>query len=133
MCEVNTRLMELIACAPWREAVTYRDTWPHEYVLTEKDKQRELLDAICNRFRAGEGVDCRFFQMNNVYLFVGDHKYWLMTDYNEIDPYSDEGDYVINRARLYRDRRDFVIQPGDSGKHENYPANPAHRNQYADR
>ena len=125
--------MELIARAPWREAVTYRDTWPHEYVLTEKDKQRELLDVICNRFRAGEGVDCRFFRMNNVYLFVGDYKYWLMTDYNEIDPYNDEGDYVINRARLYRDRRDFVIQPGDSGKAEDYPANPAHRNQHADR
>ena len=37
--------------APWREAVTYRDTWPHEYVLTEKDDQRELLAAICTRFR----------------------------------------------------------------------------------
>ena len=31
-------LTELIAHAPWREATTYRDTWPHEYVLTEKDK-----------------------------------------------------------------------------------------------
>lgn len=27
---------------------------------------------------------------------------------------NDEGDYVINRARLYRDRRDFVTQPGDT-------------------
>ena len=24
-------------------------------------------------------------------------------------------DYVLNRARLYRDRRDFVIKPGDTG------------------
>ena len=36
-------LTELIAHAPWREAVTYRDTWPHEYVLTERDEQMELL------------------------------------------------------------------------------------------
>ena len=43
--------------------------------------------------------------MNNTYLFIGDHKYWLMTDYNNIDPYNDEGDYVLNRARLYRDRQ----------------------------
>ena len=119
------KLSELIARARWREAVTYRDTWPHEYVLTEKDNQRELLDAICARFRAGEGVACRFFSMNNTYLFIGDHKYWLMTHYNSIDPYNDEGDYVINRARLYRDRRDFVIQPGDTGKPEDYPVNPA--------
>ncbi len=117
-------LRELIERAPWREAVTYRDTWPHEYVLTEKDDQRELLDAICNRFRDGEGVASRFFRMKNTYLFTGEHKYWLMTDYNDIDPYNDEGDYVINRARLYRDRRDFIIQPGDTGRLEDYPTNP---------
>ena len=117
-------LTDLIGRAPWREAVTYRDTWPHEYVLTEKDNQRELLDAICTRFHAGEGVACRFFRMNNTYLFIGDYKYWLMTDYNDIDPYNDEGDYVMNRARLYRDRRDFVIQPGDSGQPGDYPVTP---------
>ncbi len=125
MGEQRSGISELISCARWREAVTYRDTWPHEYVLTEKDNQRELLDAICARFRAGEGVACRFFNMNNTYLFIGDHKYRLMTNYNYIDPYNDEGDYVINRARLYRDRRDFVIQPGDSGKPEDYPVSPA--------
>lgn len=118
-------LTDLIADAPWREAVTYRHTWPHEYVLTEKDNQRELLDAICARFRTGEGIACHFFRMANTYLFVGNHKYWLMTDFEDIDPYNDEVDYVINRARLYRDRRDFIIQSGDSGKPEDYPVNPA--------
>ena len=29
------------------------------------------------------------------------------------------------RARLYRDRRDFIIQPGDSGKPEDCLVNPA--------
>ena len=124
---MNPKLTELIAHAPWREAVTYRETWPHEYVLSEKDEQRELLEAICERFRAGEGVSARFFRMNNSYLFIGGHKYWLMSDYNHIDPYNDEGDYVINRARLYRDRRDFVIQPGDTGNPEDYPVNPPRR------
>ena len=37
----------------------------------------------------------------------------------------DTDDYVLNRARLYRDRRDFVIQPGDTGKLEDYPVNQA--------
>ncbi len=72
-------LKELIDRAPWREAVTYRETWPHEYVMSEKDGQGELLKAICARFRAGEGVACRFFNVNYTYLFIGDHKYWLMT------------------------------------------------------
>ena len=115
-------LTELIACAPWREAVTYRDTWPHEYVLSQKDGQQELLEEVCKRFRAGEGVACRFFRMNNAYLFIGDYKYWLMVHWDDVGP---GGDHVLNRARLYRDRRDFVIQPGDTGKPENYPVNPA--------
>ena len=121
---MSANLTELIARAPWREAVTYRETWPHEYVLTRKDGQRELLAAVCERFRAGEGVACRFFTMNNAYLFIGDHKYWLMTHWDDVDP---DGDYVLNRARLYRDRRDFVIQPGDTGMPGDYPSKPAYR------
>ena len=93
-------LTELIARAPWREAVTYRDTWPHEYVLSGKDDQRELLWAVCARFCAGDGLACRFFRMRNSYLFIGDYKYWLMTDYNEVD-LDAEGDYALNRARAY--------------------------------
>ena len=118
-------LTELMARAPWREAITYRDTWPHEYVLSEKDGQKDLLSAVVERFREGEGVACRFFSMNNTYLFVADYKYWLMVDYNEVDAYGAEGDYVLNRARLYRDRRDFVIQPGDTGRPEDYPTERA--------
>lgn len=123
---VKTQLIELIETAPWREAVTYRDTWPHEYVLSEKDDQRKLLAAICARFHAGEGVAGRFFRMSNTYLFVGDHKYWLMTDYRKISSLAGEDNYVINRAPLYRDRRDFVIQPGDTGRRDDYPVSPAH-------
>ena len=119
------KITELIARAPWREAVTYRDSWPHEYVLSRTDDQRELIEAVCARFRAGEGVACRFFNMRNTYLFIGDYKYWLMTHWDDVDLESCPDDYVLNRARLYRDRRDFVIQPGDTGRPEDYPVNPA--------
>ena len=118
------KLTEPIASAPWREAVIYRDTWPHEYVLSKKDGQRELLNAIYARFQDGEGVTCRFFSVTNRYLFIGDFKYWFNNQWEGFD-LDDEN--VINRARLYRDRRDFVIQPGDTGKSEDYPTNPAHR------
>ncbi len=116
-------LTELIERAPWREAVTYRKTWPHEYVLSEEDGQTELLEAIRERFRTGEGVSGRFFSTKNTYLFIGDYKYWLMTHWDEIEPGIN---YVINRARLYRDRRDFVIQSGDMGRPEDYPVTPAY-------
>ncbi len=116
------KLTELIAHAPWREAISYRDTWPHEYVVTIRDEQRELQDAIHARFLDGEGVTCRFFHVENRYLFIGDCKYWFNNRWDGFDP---DADNVINRARLYRDRRDFAIQRGDSGKPEDYPGEPA--------
>lgn len=119
---MSRKLTDLIQSAHWREAVTFKDTWPHEYVLTEKDGQQELLAEVCHRFRDGEGVACRFFSRENTYLFIGDHKYWLMTHWDKIEPGTN---YVLNRAKLYRDRRDFVIQPGDSGRAETYPSKPA--------
>ena len=48
--------MELIDRAPWREAVTYRETWPHEYVVINRDGQQELLAAFCERISLA-GVD----------------------------------------------------------------------------
>jgi hypothetical protein len=70
-----------------------------------------------------EGVPSRFFAIRNAYLFIGDYKYWLMTPPDQVD-WDDEE--VLNRAPLYRDRRDFVIQDGDSGMRIDYPSNPPH-------
>ena len=116
------KLTELIDRAPWREAITYRKTWLHEYVLLQKDDQHELLEAVCERLSNGEGVPCRFFVMRNEYLFIGDYKYWLMVPPDQVDWNYEE---VLNRARLYCDRRDFVIQDGDSGMRYDYPTNPS--------
>ena len=109
-----SEIMDLIARAPWREAVTFRDTWPHEYVVIKKDCQQELLAEFCARIVQGEGVKCRFFHQKRNYLFLGEYKYWTMTDCPDID--LDTDDYVLNRALLYRDRRDFVIRQGDTGR-----------------
>ena len=113
---LRPHIMELIEGAPWREAVTYRETWPHEYVVVKRDGQQELLAAFCERIGRGEGVECRFFHQKRKYLFLGDYKYWTMTECQDID--LDDGDYVLNRALLYRDRRDFEIRKGDTGVRE---------------
>ena len=105
--------MALIAQAPWREAVTYRDSWPHEYVVIKRDRQHDLLAAFCERIARGEGVECWFFSWKRKYLFLGEHKYWTMTECPDID--LDADDYVLNRALLHRDRRDFEIRRGDTG------------------
>ena len=96
----------MIARAPWREAVTYRATWPHEYVVVKKDGQQELLAAFLHRISRGEGVECRFFHRTQKYLFLGEYKYWALRDGDET---------ILNRALLYKDRRDFVIREGDTG------------------
>ena len=48
-----------------------------------------------------------------------------MTHHDVIDLEQDQTERVLNRALLYRDGRDFVIQPGDTGKLQDYPAEPA--------
>ena len=78
--------------------MTYRDTWPHECVLSEKDGQQELLEALCDRFRAGEGVASRFFRMKNTYLFIADYKYWLMTHWDDLVPFPLE--YALYRISV---------------------------------
>ena len=109
-------IMGLIHRAPWHEAVTYQNTWPHEYVMVKKDRQEELLAAFCARIKQGEGVQCSFFHQKRTYLFLGERKYWTMTDCPDIVLEAD--DYVLNRALLYRGRRDFVIGRGDTGRRE---------------
>ena len=71
----SSNIMDLIDRAPWQEAVTYRETWPHEYVVIQKYGQQELLAAFCRRILRGEGVEGRFFHQSRQYLFLGDYKY----------------------------------------------------------
>ena len=78
--------------------------------------QQELLAAFCERIGRGEGVECQFFLQKRKYLFLGGYKYWTMTECIDVD--LDASDEVLNRALLYRDRRDFVIRQGDTGKRE---------------
>jgi len=69
-------------------------------------------------------VEGRFFDRHDTYLFLRDHKYWLMTHWDVLD-LDRVDDYVLNRARLYCDRRDFIIHKGDTGRREDYPRHPA--------
>ena len=101
---------------PWREAVTYRETWPHEYVVIQKDVQQKLLTEFCRRVLRGEGVEGRFFHQSRQYRILGDYKYWVMDEVEDIDP--ETYDSVLNRALLFKDRRDFIIIRGDTAKRE---------------
>ena len=107
-------IMALTARAPWREAVTYRQSWPHEYVVVRRDGQEALLAAFCARIAAGEGLESADSSVRHASTcsWVANN-YWTMTNCSDVSLGST--DYVLNRALLYRDRRDFVIKPGDPG------------------
>ena len=75
------------------------------------------------RFKDGEGVPGRFFNSRPTYLFLGEFKYWFDPPLENLDA-DKEGEYVLNRARLFYDRRDFIIQPGDTRFPEEYPKAP---------
>ena len=124
-------LTELIARAPWREAATYRDTWPHDYVLLRKDSQRRLFEAVCRRMCDGEAFPGSFFGRPTPYLFIGDYKYWFMTPCHQIDLDGAQEEHALNRAALYHDRRDFHIQEGDPGRREDYPGPPRFRSTHS--
>ena len=49
-------IMDLTQRAPWHEAITYQNTWPHEYVMAKRDGQEALLAAFCERITQGEVV-----------------------------------------------------------------------------
>ena len=60
--------------------------------------------------------------MRNAYLFIGDHKYWLMTPpirWTGMMRKCSTGPLSTWTAC------DFVIQDGDSGMSKDYPSNPA--------
>ena len=117
-------LMELIGKAPWREAVTYRETWPHEYVLLRKDNQRELFAVMAKRFKDGEGIQGRFFSSRPTYLFMGGFKFWFDPPLEDLDSLREGKEYVLNRVPLFYDRRDFITRPGDTRFPEDYRVAP---------
>lgn len=63
---------------------------------------------------AGEGVECADSSTRHASTYSwGGYKYWTMTNCSDIN--LDGSDYELNRAWLYRDRRDFVVRQGDTG------------------
>ena len=112
--------MELIARAP----VARSRNVPRDVAPRVRDRQPGWTAGAAGRVSVsgsagGEGVECQFFRQKRKYLFLGGFKYWTMTECTDIDLTARED--VLNRALLYRDRRDFVIRQGDTGKREFQP------------
>ncbi|MBL8199771.1 MAG: hypothetical protein JNK40_02255 [Chromatiales bacterium] len=86
---------EFIAARRWREAVTYRETAPHEYVVRKWESGAQgqadfdRFVTCIRRFGYAEF----YYRVRHIYWAIDDHKYWTMG-------WPIEETVVINRARL---------------------------------
>ena len=60
------------------------------------------------------GGQAPFLDQSRQYLFLGDYKYWIMGECDDLDPETYDG--VLKRALLFKDRRDFIIRQGDTAQ-----------------
>jgi hypothetical protein len=84
-----------IAARNWREAVTYRETAPHEYVLRKWEVGEEgqaAFDRFVTSIRRFGYADF-FYKVRHIYWVVDEHKYWTMG-------WPVDETVVINRARV---------------------------------
>ena len=79
-----------------------------------------MLAAFCRRILPGEGVEDRFLHHSRQYFFMGDYNYWTITECADVDPETFAG--VLNRALLFNDRRDFIIQQGYTARRKEHKA-----------
>ena len=84
-----------IAERQWREAVTYRETAPHEYVVRKwetDDQGNRDFDRFIECIRRFGYADF-YYKVRHIYWAVDDFKYWTMG-------WSVDETMVINRARV---------------------------------
>jgi len=86
---------QFIAERKWREAVTYRKTAPHEYIVRkwESDEQGgQDFDRFITSIRRFGYADF-YYSVRHSYWAIDEHKYWTMG-------WPVEQTTVINRARV---------------------------------
>lgn len=84
-----------IAQRRWREAVTYRKTAPHEYVVRTWEKSargNDDFDRFIVLIRRFGNADF-YYKVRHLYWAIDEHKYWTMG-------WPVEETTVINRARV---------------------------------
>ena len=79
-----------------------------------------MLAAFSLRILPGEGVEGRFFHHSRQYLFLEDYNYWTITECADLHPETFAG--ALNRTLLINDRRDFIVQQGDTARLEEHNA-----------
>ena len=86
---------QFVARRTWRDAVTYRETAPHEYIVRswEQHDQGDRDFACFVGFIRRFGFADYYYRIRHIYWALGDFKYWTMG-------WPVEQTTVINRARL---------------------------------
>lgn len=75
---MGPELKRFVDKAEWKYAKTYKDSWPHEYVVRDKIPEA-MYCQLCKHIQA-EGKDEKFFQKTQRYLHEDGWSYWIMAD-----------------------------------------------------
>jgi hypothetical protein len=90
-----TSARDFIARRRWREAVTYRESAPHEYTIRgwqSGETANQDFDEFATLVRRFGYADY-FYRIRHIYWVVDGHRYWTMG-------WPIEETVVINRARV---------------------------------
>lgn len=81
----------------WKEAKSYKDTAPHQYIVKEwPEVEEDLFEEFVHHIRE-EGYPDNFYSKTYIYYRVDGWKYWTMGA-------PVEETTVINRARIEEDQ-----------------------------
>ncbi len=86
---------DFVARRRWQEAVTYRETAPHEYVVRKwesAEQGQQDFDRFITLIRRFGYADF-YYSVRHIYWAIDEHKYWTMG-------WPVEKTTVINRARV---------------------------------
>ena len=67
---------QFIDNAPWREAITYAETWPHEYVV--RDQVDEEMFAAVVEYVREHGTMESFYNKRHSHWYDRGYAYWSM-------------------------------------------------------
>lgn len=72
-------IQDIIEAEKWRFAITYANTYPHEYIVRGRCSSVSNFEALCEYIKKNGHYEY-FFNKRYTYCSIGDYTYWVMGD-----------------------------------------------------
>ena len=77
--EMGINIEDIIEGEKWRFAVTYANTYPHEYIVRRRCSDAGNFDCLCEYIKKNGHYEY-FFKKRGVYCSIGAYTYWVYGD-----------------------------------------------------